>query len=120
MPDLFEMLPCKSTYYCGWDEIRWMNNGGINLPPGVKNVRHREYFLRPEAIESIFILYRITGEEEYQDAAWTMFKAIMAATETKYGNAAIVDVLAKGQTTKKDSMEVSLASLTVCYASANS
>lgn len=107
MPESFEMLPCESTEFCDWNEVRWKNNGGVNLPPGVKSVNSREYILRPEAIESMFILYRITGEKEYQDAAWTMFKAIMAATETKYGNAAIVDVLAKGRTIKKDSMEVS-------------
>ena len=102
------MLPCANAEVCPWDEVNWQNNGGINLPLGVRNVPAKSYILRPEAIESVFILYRVTGQAEYQDAAWKMFKAIMAATETRYGNAAIDDVVTTGKTSKRDSMEVSL------------
>ena len=101
------MLPCINATDCKWDAVRWKNNGGVNLPNGVTNVNTRDYLLRPEAIESVFILYRITGKKEYQEAAWKMFKSIMSATKTRYGNSAIADVLAEGETKKTDSMEVS-------------
>jgi hypothetical protein len=47
---------------------------------------------RPEAIESIFILYRITGEIELRNIAWKMFQNIEKATKTDIAHAAIVDV----------------------------
>ncbi len=47
---------------------------------------------RPEAIESVFILYRITGDRAYQDIAWQMFESIENATKTEIANAAIDDV----------------------------
>jgi Glycosyl hydrolase family 47 len=47
---------------------------------------------RPEAIESVFILYRITGDTAYQDIAWEMFESINNATRTDLANSAIDDV----------------------------
>jgi Glycosyl hydrolase family 47 len=47
---------------------------------------------RPEAIESVFILYRVTGERAYQDIAWDMFQSIENATKTDIANSAIRDV----------------------------
>lgn len=47
---------------------------------------------RPEAIESVFIMYRITGDKELQDAAWRMFQSIQKMTRTEYAHAAIEDV----------------------------
>ena len=31
--------------------------------------------LRPETIESLFLAYRLTGEQKYRDQGWRMFKA---------------------------------------------
>jgi mannosyl-oligosaccharide alpha-1,2-mannosidase len=59
---------------------------------------------RPEAIESIFIMYRITGETSLQDAAWRMFRNIEWYTKTKYGHAALEDTR-DTQTAKLDLME---------------
>jgi mannosyl-oligosaccharide alpha-1,2-mannosidase len=69
-------------------------------------VRDTRYILRPEAIESIFLLYRMTGKEDLRDLAWRMWESIMKATETPLGNSAIADVTVKGETSKMDSMEV--------------
>jgi mannosyl-oligosaccharide alpha-1,2-mannosidase len=56
----------------------------------------------PEAIESVFILYRITGDTKLQDAAWRMFSAINNATMAQYAHSAIADVtVAAGQETQK-------------------
>lgn len=106
MPEVFNMLPCPSLDPCPWDEDRWREHGDSKLPKGFANARDARYLLRPEAIESIFVLYRITAKPELQDMAWDMFQAIIKSTETKLANSAIVDVTATGQTTKADSMEV--------------
>jgi mannosyl-oligosaccharide alpha-1,2-mannosidase len=47
---------------------------------------------RPEAIESMFILYRITGDTGLQDKAWEMFLAISNHTRTAIAHAALDDV----------------------------
>ena len=46
----------------------------------------------PEAIESVFYLYRITGDKLYLDKAWDMFSAICKITHTDIANAAVKDV----------------------------
>lgn len=62
------------------------------LPPGVTSVRDASYKLRPEALESLFVMYRITGDKTLQDSAWRMFKNIDKATRTKFGHSSINDV----------------------------
>ena len=45
--------------------------------------------LRPEAIESVFILYRITGDPVLQEKAWTMFNSIIKHTITDIAHAGL-------------------------------
>jgi mannosyl-oligosaccharide alpha-1,2-mannosidase len=61
----------------------------------------------PEAIESIFILYRITGDEKLLDHAWRMFKSIENSTRTKIASSGIWDVRVDhaGSISHTDSME---------------
>jgi mannosyl-oligosaccharide alpha-1,2-mannosidase len=47
---------------------------------------------RPEAIESVWYMYRITGDSAWQDKGWKMFEAIIKATSTPLGHSAIDDV----------------------------
>ncbi|PNY25799.1 alpha-1,2-Mannosidase [Tolypocladium capitatum] len=105
MPEIFDLMPCKTLEPCAWDEDLWRKHGDTNLAKGFTNARDRRYLLRPEAIESIFILYRITGKPELQDIAWDMFQSIMRSTETELANSAISDVTETGETNKVDSME---------------
>lgn len=62
------------------------------LPPGMVRINSRNYLLRPEAIESVFYLYRITGDQHWRDAGWDMFTAIHDHTQAMYGASAIDDV----------------------------
>ncbi|KAK8848341.1 glycoside hydrolase family 47 protein [Apiospora arundinis] len=105
MPELFNMVNCGPYEDCGWDEARWAREGDPRLPFGFVNARDPRYLLRPEAIESIFILYRITGDEKLRDVAWAMFQGIMKSTKTEYANSAIADVTVEAETEKQDSME---------------
>ncbi len=41
--------------------------------------------LRPETIESLFILYRITGKELYRDMGWRLFQAFENYTRVETG-----------------------------------
>ncbi|CAG8954955.1 hypothetical protein HYFRA_00008644 [Hymenoscyphus fraxineus] len=62
------------------------------LPPGFVDIRSRQYILRPEAIESVWYMYRITGETKWQEKGWKMFESIIKATQTEFGHSAIMDV----------------------------
>lgn len=115
MPETFFLVPCDSangTAACPWDQKKWeaavleRYNGekegrdarsviaNKRLAPGFTDIADGRYILRPEAIESVFILYRITGDKALQDAAWRMWTSISNLTETKYANAAVADVTA--------------------------
>jgi len=67
------------------------------IPPGsgFTAIPDPRYLLRPEAIESIFVLYRLTGDKALQDAAWQMFQSIEKHTKTAIASAAIEDVTAE-------------------------
>ena len=52
-------------------------------------------YSRPEAIESVWYMYRITGDPSWMDKGWTMFEATMKATRTSTANSAIYNVLSK-------------------------
>ncbi|KAL0260718.1 hypothetical protein SLS55_004408 [Diplodia seriata] len=74
------------------------------LPTGFTRVESRHYILRPEAIESVWYMYRITGDRSWRDAGWNMFKAIQTHCRAEFGYSAIDDIT-KAAPTLKDEME---------------
>ncbi|GAA5795493.1 hypothetical protein HPULCUR_000851 [Helicostylum pulchrum] len=66
------------------------------------------YLLRPETIESLFIMYRMTGDPVYQEYGWLIYQGIEKYCKTKSAYASIKNVrLSKIDTTSNqiDSME---------------
>ncbi|KAK1753069.1 glycosyl hydrolase family 47-domain-containing protein [Echria macrotheca] len=78
-----------------------------HLVPGFTAITDRRYILRPEAIESVWYMYRITGDPTWQDKGWRMFEAVIRSTRTEIGHSAIHDVTstAPGKPDMADSME---------------
>ncbi|OTA69499.1 glycoside hydrolase family 47 protein, partial [Hypoxylon sp. EC38] len=125
MPETFFMAPCKSQKECEWDESLWkqavLYQAGEHdltdtakadeiisksrLPKGFTQIKEAGYLLRPEAIESVFILYRVTGRPDLLESAWAMFEAIQEHTKTPLANAALTDVTVDSNPPKEDSME---------------
>ena len=139
MPEYFQMTACKANSDCTWDEkiyadtvltlYKFQNaDTKFNIPedatdqqkadiivkedrlkPGFTEIQDRRYILRPEAIESVFIHYRLTGSPDLQEKAWRMFQSIEKATRTEIANSAIQDVTLEkdsdGPDNKADSME---------------
>lgn len=62
------------------------------------------YEYRPEAIESVWYMYRITGDPAWQDKGWRMFEAIVRHTQTEIGHSAIDNVLSPNPS-RTDEME---------------
>lgn len=112
MPEISTLIPCARDEPCQWDEEKWheaiLQDASLKkpdgkgsaeeiikshkLPPGFTSIHNTGYFLRPEAIESMFILYRITGDKALQDTAWEMFRSISTHTKTSLAYAALTDV----------------------------
>lgn len=115
MPERIDLAPCKDRAHCPWDEEYWMlerdkrNEWKEHLPKGFTTAKDPRYLLRPEAIESVFYAYRLTGRKEFQDAGWEMFTAIAKGTKTEYANAAVLDVTTSAEKPpQEDYMEVSV------------
>lgn len=72
-----------------------------------------EYQLRPEALESAYYLYAITGDPGYRQMGWTMFQALERWTRTDAGFAGLADVRSKVQ---QDRMHSFLLAETLKYA----
>ena len=130
MPEQFFMVPCEMNSNCQWDEKKWeaavlervkgssdesgnartdaqLLNQTIHnnkIPKGFTEIWDSRYLLRPEAIESVFVLYRLTGDTDLLDSAWRMFTNIERNTRTEYGNAMISDVRID-QSAKENKME---------------
>lgn len=65
------------------------------------------YVLRPETIESLFIAYRLTGDEKHREWGWQVFQAIEKHCKVStggYSGTRNVDVPA-GQVELDDRME---------------
>lgn len=84
------------------------------LPPGFVRMTDRRYLLRPEAIESVFIMYRLTGDNYWREKGWKMFEGISKHTRTDYAHSAIEDVTSM-QPQFQDSMESFWLSETLKY-----
>ena len=62
------------------------------LPASYTKIFARHYGLRPEAIESVFYMWRLTGDDIWRRKGWKMFEAVQSATQTPVANAALKDV----------------------------
>jgi mannosyl-oligosaccharide alpha-1,2-mannosidase len=87
MPESARLAPCPSLAPCPYNATH-----PPQQYPGVVHVEDARYMLRPEAIESVFYMYRVTGERAYQDVAWELFQAVERHSRTALASAAIRDV----------------------------
>jgi len=72
-----------------------------------------KYYLRPEAMESAYYLYRLTGDDRYVEMGRTMFESIVEHCRTDVGYAELEDVVSKR---KSDRMESFFLAETLKYA----
>ncbi|KAK5085853.1 hypothetical protein LTR05_005142 [Lithohypha guttulata] len=135
MPETFHIAPCHYgiddalANECDWSEERWLEavarqNGTSkpspgktlselgkeivkehSLTPGYTKWGDNRYILRPEAIESVFILYRLTGDREYLDTAWRMWNSIdkVCRSEIAYAGLSNVGVKPPAQSDRMES-----------------
>ncbi|KAL7918381.1 glycoside hydrolase [Trichoderma austrokoningii] len=115
MPESALFVPCaKLDGPCPFDAERMPSTDDPRRPGGFLNVKSRSYLLRPEAIESVFYMWRITGDQIWRDTAWRMWESIVRETETELAFAIVKDVTVS-LGAKGDSMETFWLGETVKY-----
>lgn len=72
------------------------------------------YLLRPEAVESLFVLYHLTGDPVYREWGWEIFKAIERYCKTEAGYGQLVNVQTP-QRPPEDKMESFFLAETLKY-----
>lgn len=83
MPEVFDVAKCDDERACTF----------IGDSNGFVRVQDPSYQLRPEAIESVFIMYRLTADASWQEKAWKMFSTIQKHTKNDIANAMLEDVM---------------------------
>ncbi|KAJ0399297.1 hypothetical protein ATCC90586_005220 [Pythium insidiosum] len=62
----------------------------VTFPP--MKPADRTYRLRPETIESLFYLYRVTKDDKYREYGWEIFQSLEKHAKAPFGYAALKDV----------------------------
>ncbi len=75
-------------------------------------VKRKQYYLRPEIIESAYYLYHFTGDEKYRKMGEVLFKGLVEHCRTEAGYAYLEDVTTKE---KADGMESFFLAETLKY-----
>jgi mannosyl-oligosaccharide alpha-1,2-mannosidase len=127
MPETYTALPCPNMNgsTCEFNRATWPEDrknpahchagdcsGNDNFPEGIVSVSDARYLLRPEAIESVFYYWRMTGNEYWRDVGWEMFKAVRKHTRSSYAHASVENVMKPidpeeygGRAVQRDEME---------------
>ena len=81
-------------------EIWWFNSQGPYIKPA-----DGFSLLRPETLESLFYLWRITNDPIYREWGWEIFEAFERHARVETGGYASVDDVRSAHPRKRDKME---------------
>ena len=121
-PDIVIMLsgrsgPADNSHQWSTLLAQWERSGMHGDPPGLRPAepvndpeqreyrpQRRAYLLRPETVESFYLLWRTTGDELWRERGWAVFEALMKETRVEgSGFASLTDVYVVGAP-KQDQM----------------
>ncbi|KAJ7636885.1 glycoside hydrolase family 47 protein [Roridomyces roridus] len=103
-PDSFNMQSVADSERERWAPkvAAWAAAGRVGLPPGVFDAQREwrperrayapvsdQYLLRPEAVETFYLMWRTTGDEKWRERGWAVFKALQTYSRVKYGYTSI-------------------------------
>ncbi|KAK9267146.1 hypothetical protein L1049_009565 [Liquidambar formosana] len=75
----------------------------------------RHNLLRPETVESLFVLYRITEDSKYREWGWQIFEAFEKYTKVDSGGYSSLDDVTKIPPQRRDKMETFFLGETLKY-----
>jgi mannosyl-oligosaccharide alpha-1,2-mannosidase len=114
-PDVVIMLsggsfPANNSHQWATLLAQWERDGMHGDPPGLRPAdpiqdqewreykpQRRDYLLRPEAVESFYLLWRTTADEVWRERGWAVFEAMMKEARVEgSGFASVNDVYVVG------------------------
>ncbi|KAF9025070.1 glycoside hydrolase family 47 protein [Hymenopellis radicata] len=101
----------------GMDELEiapsdWYIKGA---KPGAFPPYDARYMLRPETVESLFLAWRLTGDQKYRDYGWGIFQAIEKYCKVNTGGYATIVNVDEVPVRLEDKMETFFLSETLKY-----
>ncbi|KAF8909304.1 glycoside hydrolase family 47 protein [Gymnopilus junonius] len=106
-----EQSSAKHGTYLWMDAVeKWRSSGGRGIIPGLADpkpiiyshgetstggqsrdyvIRKPGYLLRPETVESLYVLWKVTGDEKWRSRGWDIFEALERETKTSNGYASL-------------------------------
>jgi hypothetical protein len=95
---------------------RWFNRtvGDYSEDIEIKDLDAHN-LLRPETVESLFILYRLTGDRKYQEWGWNIFQSFEKHCRVSTGGYAGLNHVTKINGAKRDKMESFFMAETLKY-----
>ncbi|KAG5634636.1 hypothetical protein H0H81_001318 [Sphagnurus paluster] len=98
-PDELQMVPGAKWV----DSVRKWERGGRSggVPPGLREAgtkpdgqreywgNGKSYLLRPETVESLYVMWKTTGDVKWRERGYEIFSAIERHTRTPYGYASV-------------------------------
>ncbi|OAD71299.1 glycoside hydrolase family 47 protein [Phycomyces blakesleeanus NRRL 1555(-)] len=112
----YEMYSMTATGLAS--EIVYFNDDENTEPNGADMAIHfqdRHNLLRPEALESIFLMWRLTGEEKYREWGWKIFEAFEEHAKLPMGGYAALKDVTKVPATKENRMDTFFLAETLKY-----
>ncbi|KAJ7250853.1 glycoside hydrolase [Mycena haematopus] len=88
---------------------------GAHIKPDELPPYDSRYMLRPETVESLFLAFRLTGNEKYRNWAWQIFQAIELHCRVESGGYATIINVDEVPSRKEDKMETFMMSETLKY-----
>ena len=83
--------------------------------PGEHPPYDARYILRPETVESLFIAFRLTGNQRYRDYGWSIFQAIEKHCKVETGGYASILNVDENPAKFEDKMETFFMAETLKY-----
>ncbi|KAF9375698.1 mannosyl-oligosaccharide alpha-1,2-mannosidase [Mortierella sp. AD011] len=101
------------------DKHQTIGRSALEYTPGsdfIINNRDGHNWLRPEAVESLFYMWRFTGDEKYREWGWKIFESIEKYSKVKTGGySSIHDIRRKDNIRFSDKMETFFLAETLKY-----
>ncbi|KAJ7366889.1 glycoside hydrolase [Mycena albidolilacea] len=88
---------------------------GAHIKPGELPPYDSRYMLRPETVESLFLAWRLTGNEKYRNWAWQIFQAIELHCRVETGGYVTIINVDEVPSRQEDKMETFMMSETLKY-----
>nr|VDC98132.1 unnamed protein product [Brassica oleracea] len=97
------------------DGLEGGNKSSVYAKDIVIKQADRHNLLRPETVESLFVLYRITKDTKYREQGWQIFQAFEKHTKVKSGGYTSLDDVTEVPPHRRDKMETFFLGETLKY-----